>query len=579
MPKGGASSLIPVDAGLRGDLDSFLRAFLDLKFSDYKKLFQHRKMINLHNGRSESAEIIEFNEQLLVHCLPYMEENVCIGTPRSLEERLFGLYSIYTFFYTQQVEHVVKIRVDPDTARNFRRFTEFLLENNILDAYMACLKLLEDKAFKHVAFVPVFDPSLFKRFGANDQIDRSEALVNVNDPLVRVRILHNSDVFKKLGLIHNEYNRLKKSAGVDLGGISMNNVQDTCKHILENYSQTIKEEKVPLIATVSPSSDKAKVSRSQIREKAYNSELSLSRFRRHYTTDNIRIKKERFEYDSKEEKNIRANPKKHQKRVFKTELMEYKKASQTKQETTDNTPPKPSKAECITIKEGMSDSVEMNVESHPLKGILKTSRITRKSNGLRVTIEEEPKNESYKREGTPFFYSSETEKNNREPAQKKVRKSIKTETPVEINQEMTGENTNVNLDFRENSLFNFTIFFQDSITKETSIAASVDPTPINPILSAPETKKASEIEPIHDHLNHLEETMSTPGLQSCVVDNDYECANEEIHDCMLFLTIFKTFMIDTIYSGFNDSNDTHFFDEEIELLSDDEKNVSISFDF
>ena len=31
MPKGGASSLIPVDAGLRGDLDSFLRAFLDLK--------------------------------------------------------------------------------------------------------------------------------------------------------------------------------------------------------------------------------------------------------------------------------------------------------------------------------------------------------------------------------------------------------------------------------------------------------------------------------------------------------------------------------------------------------------------
>ncbi|KAF1752202.1 hypothetical protein GCK72_018756 [Caenorhabditis remanei] len=523
MPKGGASSLIPVDAGLRGDLDSFLRAFLDLKsqrFSDYKKLFQHRKMINLHNGRSESAEIIEFNEQLLVHCLPYMEENVCIGTPRSLEERLFGLYSIYTFFYTQQVEHVVKIRVDPDTARNFRRFTEFLLENNILDAYMACLKLLEDKAFKHVAFVPVFDPSLFKRFGANDQIDRSEALVNVNDPLVRVRILHNSDVFKKLRLIHNEYNRLKKSAGVDLGGISMNNVQDTCKHILENYSQTIKEEKVPLIATVSPSSDKAKVSRSQIREKAYNSELSLSRFRRHYTTDNIRIKKERFEYDSKEEKNIRASPKKHQKRVFKTELMEYKKASQTKQETTDNTPPKPSKAECITIKEGMSDSVEMNVESHPLKGILKTSRITRKSNGLRVTIEEEPKYESYKREGTPFFYSSETEKNNREPAQKK-----------------------------------------DSITKETSIAASVDPTPINPILSAPETKKASEIEPIHDHLNHLEETMSTPGLQSCVVDNDYECANEEIHDC------------------FNNSNDTHFFDEEIELLSDDEKNVSISFDF
>ncbi|KAF1752189.1 hypothetical protein GCK72_018743 [Caenorhabditis remanei] len=540
MPKGGASSLIPVDAGLRGDLDSFLRAFLDLKsqrFSDYKKLFQHRKMINLHNGRSESAEIIEFNEQLLVHCLPYMEENVCIGTPRSLEERLFGLYSLYTFFYTQQVGHVVKIRVDPDTARNFHRFTEFLLENNIFDAYMACLKLLEDKAFKHVAFVPVFDPSLFKRFGANDQIDRSKALVNVNDPLVRVRILHSSDVFKKLGLIHNEYNRLKKSAGVDLGGISMNNVQDTCKHILENYSQTIKEEKVPLIATVSPSSDKAKVSRSQIREKAYSSELSLSRFRRHYTTDNIRIKKERFEYDSKEEKNIEANPEKHLKKVgiIKTESLEYKKASQIKRETKINTLSQSSKAESITVKKEVSHSVEMNVEfpvAHCLKSILKKSPIKKKNNGLRVTIKEEPE---YEREWAQFFDSSGTEENNGSPAPKKARKPIKTETPDETNEEITGENTN------------------DSITSGTFIAASIVATSDNDVRSALETKKVIKIEPIHDHLDQLEETTSTSGLQRCVVDNDYECANEEIHD--------------------------FFGDEDIELLSDDERNVSMSIDF
>uniref|UniRef100_A0A8R1DJA8 Uncharacterized protein n=1 Tax=Caenorhabditis japonica TaxID=281687 RepID=A0A8R1DJA8_CAEJA len=158
MPKGGASSLIPVYAGIRDDLDDFLKAFLLLKtqrYIDYKELFNRRGMTQIFNGRSCSAEIIEFNEYLLVYCLPYLEEYVCPKSPRSLEERIFGLYTMYTFFYLQKVDHVVKIRVDPDAARNFRNFMALLLSLQIYDAYAACVKLLNDRAFKNCAFISV----------------------------------------------------------------------------------------------------------------------------------------------------------------------------------------------------------------------------------------------------------------------------------------------------------------------------------------------------------------------------------------------------------------------------------------
>ncbi|UMM23165.1 hypothetical protein L5515_004014 [Caenorhabditis briggsae] len=225
MPKGGATSLVPVSAGLRTDLDTFLKSFLQLKtirFTDYKKLFEHLRMINLYNGRSESAEIIEFNEQLLIHCLPYIEEKVCPGIPRSLEERLFGLYSLYTFFYTQPVDHVVKIRIDPDTCLSFRKLTDLVLRENILEAYMICLKLHEDKAFRHVAFIQTFDPSLFKRFGAADQDNKHLVYTNHLNPYSRIKALTESDLFQKLRIISQEYNRLKIEAGLNFGNQSPN---------------------------------------------------------------------------------------------------------------------------------------------------------------------------------------------------------------------------------------------------------------------------------------------------------------------------------------------------------------------
>lgn len=78
---------------------------------------------------------------------------MCVGVPRSLEEQLFGLYSLYTFFYTQVSGHAVKIRVEPDTVLNFSRLTQLVLDEKIYDAYAICQKLLEDQAFKFVAFL------------------------------------------------------------------------------------------------------------------------------------------------------------------------------------------------------------------------------------------------------------------------------------------------------------------------------------------------------------------------------------------------------------------------------------------
>lgn len=301
MPKGGATSLIPVSAGIEHDLDMFLRAFLEIesqRFSDYKKLFQHRRMIDLHNGRSDSAEIIEFNEQLLISCLPYMEEEVSPGVPRSLEERLFGLYSLYTFFYTQIPGHVVKIRTDPDASRNFCRLTSLLLKEKIHDAYMACLKLLEDKAFKIPAFIQVYDPSQFKLFGTESKPKTTQYHVNLNDPLARVKHLLNSDLMKSLGVVHEEYTRLKRAtAGIDLGESATTNVYEQMKDSLKRQQSKMKNKTQIVTHHMVPIKYEApKSSRIEIKEKAYNSELCLSRSRRHYTTDDIGLLPEKFDF-------------------------------------------------------------------------------------------------------------------------------------------------------------------------------------------------------------------------------------------------------------------------------------------
>ncbi|EGT60138.1 hypothetical protein CAEBREN_03794 [Caenorhabditis brenneri] len=305
MPKGGATSLIPVYAGLREDLDMFLKAFLDIRsqrFSDYKRLFQQREMMLLHNGRSDSAEIIEFNEHLLVSCLPYMEEEICPGTPRCLEERLFGLYSLYTFFYTQAAGHVVKIRIDPDSWRNFRQFSELLLELKIYDAYMACLKLCEDKAFKYVAFLQVFDPSQFKRFGAASVPKPPIVLANVNDPFARVKALLSTDLFRKIDVIHKEYTRMKSDLGVNLGGEEMKNAYDELKENLLTHQEAYKMEKSVIPSAILPIiTENPLKSRTEIKEKAYSADLHLERSRRHYTTDELEVTPQKFDFEPTKE--------------------------------------------------------------------------------------------------------------------------------------------------------------------------------------------------------------------------------------------------------------------------------------
>ncbi|PIC47018.1 hypothetical protein B9Z55_006507 [Caenorhabditis nigoni] len=303
MPKGGASSLTPVYAGLREDLDSFLKAYLQvesIRFSDYKKLFEHRGMVYLLNGRDNSAEIIEFNECLLVHCLPYMEEFVCSDVPRSLKERLFGLYSLHTFFYIQPESHVVKVRMDPDTSRNFRKLAELLLRERILDAYMICLKLLEDKAIRHVAFITIHDPAHFKRFNTDDKVAGVKVLTNLNDPMSNIKALMESDSFQKLELVHSQYTNLKKRIGFTGGQVT-----DIGENVRESMDQRLGEMSTnycgvnEIISTDHSSEQLASrgMLRSSTKEQAYSAELKLTRFRRHRTTAPLQISTDSFEFN------------------------------------------------------------------------------------------------------------------------------------------------------------------------------------------------------------------------------------------------------------------------------------------
>ncbi|CAI2332229.1 unnamed protein product [Caenorhabditis sp. 36 PRJEB53466] len=303
MPKGGASSLTPVYAGLQEDLDAFLKAFLDLKtrkFSDYKNMFAHRGMIQMYNGRSNSAEIIEFNEYILVYCLPYMEEFVCPGSPRTLEERLFGLYSLYTFFYVQAPNHVVKIRMDPDAARTFQRFTQFLLNEKLYDAYMCCLKLLEDKAIKHVAFIPIYDPSCFKRYYTDNKVSGVSVRTNVNDPMSKLKVLVESPLFAKLSVVHKQYMKLKTDLNVQAvpGMAAMKDPRELARGIVE---QSIRNAEIKTGVEMMITSDHTiehlgsrGMLRSEIKERAYAADLNLTRFRRHRTTTPLSMSTETF---------------------------------------------------------------------------------------------------------------------------------------------------------------------------------------------------------------------------------------------------------------------------------------------
>uniref|UniRef100_A0A1I7V403 Uncharacterized protein n=1 Tax=Caenorhabditis tropicalis TaxID=1561998 RepID=A0A1I7V403_9PELO len=330
MPKGGVTSLISVSAGIREDLDMFLKAFLNIKsqrFSDYKNLFKNRQMYQLHNGRSASAEIIEFNENLLINCLHFLEEEVSPGVSRCLEERLFGLYSLYTFFYIQAPRHVVKIRIDPDASRNFRQLTAFLSEQNIYDAYLVCLKLLEDKAFKYVAFIEVYDPSIFKQYGGEKK--PAKALINLNDPLSRVKCLLHSNLFLKLKIIEKEYIRKRN-------GFPLPKCYDSCQEALEKVLESIRT--TPKLTHLPTKMEKPKMSRAEIRERAYKSKVKLSRARRHYSTKPISLPTDHFDFKPKPEPTV--------KRIkLKTEKTETRKRPRAATPIYTPTCPSPSESE------------------------------------------------------------------------------------------------------------------------------------------------------------------------------------------------------------------------------------------
>lgn len=301
MPKGGASSLTPVYAGLREDLDSFLKSFLQLetvRFDDFKKLFEYRGMIKVFNGRSNSAEIIEFNECLLNHCLPYMQEYVCHGVPRSLNERLFGLYSLFTYFYVQQYDHVVKVRMDPDSVRNFIKLAELLLEEKIYDAYMACLKLLEDKAIKHVAFIQIHDPANFKRFYTDEKVSGVSIQTNMNDPLGHVKALVEKDVFKKLEIIRKVYTKKKETAGFD--GTQLEDIPHKIIGIVEHYSKEAETVTgVDEIINTDHSFEQLATRgmlRTSLKDQAHSADLKLARYRRHRSATPLSMPTDTFDY-------------------------------------------------------------------------------------------------------------------------------------------------------------------------------------------------------------------------------------------------------------------------------------------
>ncbi|CAD6198764.1 unnamed protein product, partial [Caenorhabditis auriculariae] len=323
MPKGGASALIPVHAGVKDDMNVFLRTFIKKKtvlFAEFKELFVSCGMLAMFNGRSYGAEIIEFNERLLGICVEYMQPHVCSGLPRFFEERLFGLYALYIFYYLQPANFVVQARMDPDSVQDFTKLMqENLAPKQHWDAYACGLKLIHDNAFRIVAFPETHDISCFKNYEIISDEHEIAKVVNPNVPLSRflnlvegeeIQMLYTAhEIYEKskldtLGYVNLTYNylddprskiktcvervtqvheyRTRELPSLRHKAYISNEVkQEQEKNNSEMAGENRNESEIARLATISEAAEPAGFRRSSIKEKAYSSNVTYSRNRRY----------------------------------------------------------------------------------------------------------------------------------------------------------------------------------------------------------------------------------------------------------------------------------------------------------
>ncbi|CAI5443308.1 unnamed protein product [Caenorhabditis angaria] len=358
MPKGGSCAMLPVTAGVADDLSRLLRVFIagrKYQHADFKELFKRMNMVTIFNGRDYSAEIIEFNESLLAECVVYLEPYSSPQVKRCFEERLFGLYTIHTFFYLQQMDHVMKIRMDPDIYQHFNCFVEQCRIEGYLDAFACGAQLKRDKAFKIVAFVGYHDPVYHRNFDTETNLKKLPAAVNLDVPFANLRNLLKTDNFLLLDAMHEKYVKMKRDLGVKFDGPLENPVRFMEKDLEKLEDEYYEKNRVKDIVEEPAAVPESNRNRLDIKHQAYTSDVNFSRTRRHRNAQAVHNPSQMFDFINNNE-----NP---AKKLKKSEtLMDLAAENDEKPEIPAEKPKKSRKAEISAKKSKKAQNIDEKPE-------------------------------------------------------------------------------------------------------------------------------------------------------------------------------------------------------------------------
>lgn len=310
MGKGCGTSIMPVTAGCRRDIELLFEKYKSLNTLDYKPFatcFKEMNFATIFMGRVSPAELYEFSERILQMAISYAmvyrkrnlpvylsktkeqqesqverssvaEEN--IGNELTMQERIFGIYLAYSLYYVQPNTYVAQIRVTPDQLADLQKLlADTLLPERHLDSVYALYRLIDEGAFRVVAFENEYNPLLHKRYdnSADEGLERPFEIQGTG----LLEALGGDEIFRRADILHERYVAAKQKLGFPSDANALReSVGELYADVMNSFKQ--EEEKTSYVVTKASgdSTKKTGITRHEIKAKAYKAKAISAKHRR-----------------------------------------------------------------------------------------------------------------------------------------------------------------------------------------------------------------------------------------------------------------------------------------------------------
>ncbi|MFH4979987.1 hypothetical protein AB6A40_006696 [Gnathostoma spinigerum] len=299
--RGFSSSVMPIMAGVRTDVERLLRLYKEkgsLKYKQFASLFESMQFATIFVGRMSVAELTEFSEKLLQMAISYAMSvrvrpqsmylsdeqqqstsaqitEARVNNEMTLQERMFGVYLAYSLYYVQPDDYVCLIRVTPDQMADLTEFIkEQLMPERHIDTVACLIKLAEDGAFRTVVSETEYNPLLQKRF---DHIELAETVIEESEvDHALLRSIADDVIMVQADLVFNRYKKAKENPVFSSFDIDL-----VKSSVLKMTEKTLKEIERPVGSESSVENPQAArhLDRSSIRQRAYRSSALHTRER------------------------------------------------------------------------------------------------------------------------------------------------------------------------------------------------------------------------------------------------------------------------------------------------------------